>query len=109
MANFSYPVYYKGELKRPPEKLRAIVSSVKSLELIMNLSQADDFNVLAFLSCPHRSTVTEESSFNMPAPIVLLDKTYKAFTPGYEFNINKLFDPDRGNCNNIDCVFCDLG
>lgn len=75
----------------------------------MNLSQADDFNVLFFLSCFLWSTVTEKSGFNMPALSVPWDKTDMASAPEYEFNINKLFDPDRENLNNIDCVFCDLG
>lgn len=99
----------KGELKRPPEKLRAVVSSVKPLERIMNLSQADDFNVLSFLSCPLWSTVTKKSGFNMPVLIVPWDKTSMASPPGYELNIDKLFDSDGENRNNIDYVFCDLG
>lgn len=73
----------------------------------MNLNQADDFNVLSFLSCPLCFTVTEELAFNMPALIVQCDKTIMASALGYEFNI-KLFDPDRKNGDNIDCVFCDL-
>lgn len=75
----------------------------------MNLSQADDFNVLSFLSCPLWSSVTEEFSFNKPALIVPWDKTNMASAPEYEFNINKPFDPDGENHNNIDWVFRDLG